>query len=180
MAETQKEAFRKYLETAGVIDALTKGTRRVPVSGLRGPRRPGTGWVCTPCANANADATTSVPQPVHALAPFRHPQCWCRCTRSRTSPRAPLSARRLRYVARARTLLPPTRPLAAHPRADRPAPTPTRTPRSRRSYIKSCLGGPTPAEYDAVVAENEALKTELADARATIADLQVRAGGDEA
>jgi len=28
------------------------------------------------------------------------------------------------------------------------------------------------------VAENEALKTELADARATIADLQVREGGE--
>lgn len=25
MAETKKESFRKYLESAGVIDALTKG-----------------------------------------------------------------------------------------------------------------------------------------------------------
>lgn len=42
------------------------------------------------------------------------------------------------------------------------------------SYVKACLGGPTPAEYDALLAERESLKRELEDARQQIADLQAK------
>jgi hypothetical protein len=31
MAETKKESFRKYLESAGVIDSLTKGSWFAPL-----------------------------------------------------------------------------------------------------------------------------------------------------
>jgi len=40
--------------------------------------------------------------------------------------------------------------------------------------VKACLGGPTPAEFDALLAERELLKKELDDARAQIAELQVK------
>ena len=40
------------------------------------------------------------------------------------------------------------------------------------SYIKTCLGGPTPAEYEALLAERELLKKELSDARQRIEELQ--------
>lgn len=42
------------------------------------------------------------------------------------------------------------------------------------SYIKACLGGPTPAEYEAVVAERDALRAELEDARREAADLAAK------
>ncbi len=39
----------------------------------------------------------------------------------------------------------------------------------RRSYIKGCLGGPTPAEFEALQAERDTLKRELEEARAQLA-----------
>lgn len=39
--------------------------------------------------------------------------------------------------------------------------------------MKVCLGGPTPAEQEALVAERDLLKKELADARQQIEDLKV-------
>lgn len=47
-------------------------------------------------------------------------------------------------------------------------------PSSRRSYIKSCLGGPTPADYETLLAEKEAVKAELDEARRVIAVLQAK------
>jgi hypothetical protein len=46
------------------------------------------------------------------------------------------------------------------------------------SYVKACLGGPTPAEYDALIAERESLKKELEDARQQIAELQAKASNN--
>lgn len=40
------------------------------------------------------------------------------------------------------------------------------------SYMKVCLGGPTPADYEALIAERELLKRELSDARQQIDELQ--------
>jgi hypothetical protein len=40
--------------------------------------------------------------------------------------------------------------------------------------MKVCLGGPTPAEHEALVAERDLLKKELAEARQQIEDLKVR------
>jgi hypothetical protein len=48
------------------------------------------------------------------------------------------------------------------------------------SYVKACLGGPTPAEYDALVAERESLKKELEDARQQIAELQAKVSSEHA
>lgn len=42
------------------------------------------------------------------------------------------------------------------------------------SYMKVCLGGPTPAEHEALVAERDLLKKELSDARQQIEELKVR------
>ncbi|WIA08318.1 hypothetical protein OEZ86_010926 [Tetradesmus obliquus] len=47
-------------------------------------------------------------------------------------------------------------------------------PKSAIDYVKACLGGPTPAEYDALIAERESLKKELEDARQQIAELQAK------
>lgn len=62
-------------------------------------------------------------------------------------------------------------------RAARPACMPLYSPPSHvacavRSYIKTCLGGPTPAEYEALLAERELLKKELSAARQQIEELQ--------
>ncbi len=43
-----------------------------------------------------------------------------------------------------------------------------------RRYIKASLGGPTPAEYEAVVAERDGLKRQLQEAQAKIAELEVK------
>lgn len=40
------------------------------------------------------------------------------------------------------------------------------------------MGGPTPAEYDALIAERESLKKELEDARQQIAELQAKVSSD--
>lgn len=40
--------------------------------------------------------------------------------------------------------------------------------------MKVCLGGPTPADYEALLAEREMLKRELSDARQQIEELQQR------
>lgn len=42
------------------------------------------------------------------------------------------------------------------------------------SYMKQCMGGPTPAEYEALLAERELLKKELSDARMQIEELQLK------
>lgn len=47
-------------------------------------------------------------------------------------------------------------------------------PKQGVDYIKACLGGPTPDEYEALLAEREALQRELADARQQLADLEAR------
>ncbi|KAF6263168.1 hypothetical protein COO60DRAFT_511621 [Scenedesmus sp. NREL 46B-D3] len=47
-------------------------------------------------------------------------------------------------------------------------------PKSAIDYVKACLGGPTPADYDALIAERESLKKELEDARQQIAELQAK------
>ena len=43
-----------------------------------------------------------------------------------------------------------------------------------RSYIKQCLGSPTPAEHEAVVAERDGLQKQLEEANQLIAELQAR------
>jgi len=40
--------------------------------------------------------------------------------------------------------------------------------------MKTCLGGPTPAEHEALLAERELLKRELSDARQQIEELQLK------
>lgn len=40
------------------------------------------------------------------------------------------------------------------------------------SYMKVCLGGPTPADYEALLAEREMLKRELSDARQQLEELR--------
>ncbi|KAI8464245.1 MAG: hypothetical protein J3K34DRAFT_474477 [Monoraphidium minutum] len=47
-------------------------------------------------------------------------------------------------------------------------------PKQAVDYIKAVLGGPTPAEHDALRAEREALRAELEEARRTVADLKAR------
>ncbi len=42
------------------------------------------------------------------------------------------------------------------------------------SYIKASLGGPTPAEYETLRAERDALASDLALAQQTIAELQAK------
>jgi hypothetical protein len=42
------------------------------------------------------------------------------------------------------------------------------------SYIKQCLGSPTPAEHEAVVAERDGLQKQLEEANQLIAELQAR------
>lgn len=42
------------------------------------------------------------------------------------------------------------------------------------SYVKGCLGGPTPDEYKALATEREALRRELEEAQQTIAQLQAK------
>lgn len=65
---------------------------------------------------------------------------------------------------------------AAHPRIPAHKQPIAAPPPRPPSYIKACLGGPTPAEHEAVLAENEALKGELAGARAELAALQSKVG----
>lgn len=65
-----QNAFRRYLESAGVIDALTKGrcVRAPPQATARTERQP-----LLQCPPAAPDARLT------------WLQCWCRCTRSLTS-----------------------------------------------------------------------------------------------
>jgi hypothetical protein len=42
------------------------------------------------------------------------------------------------------------------------------------SFIKASLGGPTPAEYETLRAERDALASELTIAKQTIAELQAK------
>lgn len=42
------------------------------------------------------------------------------------------------------------------------------------SYVKVCLGGPTPADYEALLAERELLKKELSDARQQLEELRLK------
>jgi hypothetical protein len=163
-ADTHKEAFRKYLDTAGVIDALTKGTSAV---------------VCCAPGDVRACLGRMVhrPLPVDAalITARTWLQCLCLCTRSLTSPsrawsECPPCTRSHADQSPAR---PPARP---HVRPEhRPASDPTTAPAiTACSYIKACLGGPTPAEYETLAAERESLKRELEEARKTIADLQAK------
>lgn len=54
--------------------------------------------------------------------------------------------------------------------------TPRFCPPPLDSYIKQCLGSPTPAEYEAVVAERDGLQKQLEEANQLIAELQSRVG----
>ncbi|GBF88360.1 hypothetical protein Rsub_01072 [Raphidocelis subcapitata] len=101
--DTNKEAFRRYLESAGVVDALTKGTSV--------PARP--------------------------------------------------SAASLGCVL-----------VSLYEEPDKP--------RQAVDYVKSCLGGPTPAEYEAVAAERDALKADLEEAQRAVAQLQAKVQALEA
>jgi hypothetical protein len=40
--------------------------------------------------------------------------------------------------------------------------------------MKTCLGGPTPGEFDAMVAERDSLKRQLEDAQATVTELKAK------
>lgn len=42
------------------------------------------------------------------------------------------------------------------------------------SYVKVCLGGPTPADFEALLAERELLKKELSDARQQLEELRLK------
>lgn len=42
------------------------------------------------------------------------------------------------------------------------------------SYIKQCLGSPTPGDYEAVVAERDGLQRQLEEANQMVAELQSR------
>lgn len=57
-------------------------------------------------------------------------------------------------------------PLPAHSSAPDPAAF-LRNP----SYVKTCLGSPTPAEYEAVVAERDELKIEVQELKAKVEEL---------
>lgn len=47
------------------------------------------------------------------------------------------------------------------------------------SYIKGLLGGPTPAEYDALKQETEDLKQQLESAKKQLEDLQAKVWNSE-
>mmetsp|Transcript_22640 Transcript_22640/g.38584 ORF Transcript_22640/g.38584 Transcript_22640/m.38584 type:complete len:89 (-) Transcript_22640:652-918(-) len=47
-------------------------------------------------------------------------------------------------------------------------------PKQVLEYIKGALGAPTPAEFEALVAERDGLKRQLADAQARIAELDAK------
>ncbi|KAG2454546.1 hypothetical protein HYH02_000391 [Chlamydomonas schloesseri] len=53
-------------------------------------------------------------------------------------------------------------------------------PKTALDYIKQCLGSPTPAEYEAVVAERDGLQKQLEEANQLIAELQSRVQALEA
>ncbi|KAG2436361.1 hypothetical protein HXX76_006668 [Chlamydomonas incerta] len=53
-------------------------------------------------------------------------------------------------------------------------------PKTALDYIKQCLGSPTPAEYEAVVAERDGLQKQLEEANQLIAELQSRVQSLEA
>jgi hypothetical protein len=50
-------------------------------------------------------------------------------------------------------------------------------PKQAIEYVKACLGGPTTAEHEALLAERELLRRELADAQQQIAALQAQVEG---
>lgn len=74
MAET-KGSFRKYLESAGVIDALTKGLL--------------TGLTSSTCPGAPALCGTWFLMLMLLLCDLPPAQCWSPCTRSLTNPSRP-------------------------------------------------------------------------------------------
>eukprot|EP00798_Chlamydomonas_sp_ICE-L_P024963 gene24963-10621_t len=53
-------------------------------------------------------------------------------------------------------------------------------PKQAQDYIKAALGAPTPAEYEAVVAERDSLKRQLEEAQLKISEMEAKdAGGEE-
>ena len=122
--EQKKEAFRKYLESAGVIDSLTKGAP---------PSHP----------------ASLFPR---SLTPFRRP-----LTRP-SSPRVPLVSP-----------LPPAVLVSLYEEPDKPA--------TAIDYLKANLGGPTPAEFEALTEERNALAAELETCKKELAEAQAKLEG---
>jgi hypothetical protein len=123
MADTKKEAYRKYLESAGVVDALTKGA-----SPAKSP------------ALLQVFLTSTVLAVLVSLY---------------EEPDKPRSA--VEYVPTQSALF----NSAGHV-----------TTLNSCSYIKTVLGAPTPAEYDAVLAERDALKKQLEDTQQRVGELE--------
>jgi hypothetical protein len=71
MADNQKEAFRKYLESAGVIDALTKGLHAPCFATIL------RALPCSDLCSVLSDNTVM--------------QCWCPYMKNQTSQSRPLS-----------------------------------------------------------------------------------------
>ena len=122
--EQKKEAFRKYLESAGVIDSLTKG---VPPS-----------------------------HPASLFPPFAHPVP--ASADPPISPRVPLVSP-----------LPPAVLVSLYEEPDKPA--------TAIDYLKANLGGPTPAEFEALTEERNALAAELETCKKELAEAQAKLEG---
>ncbi|KAL0034159.1 hypothetical protein WJX77_000947 [Trebouxia sp. C0004] len=53
-------------------------------------------------------------------------------------------------------------------------------PKNASDYIKGLLGGPTPAEYDALKHEKEGLKQQLESTKKQLEDLQAKGASSDA
>ena len=131
MAETKKESFRKYLESAGVIDSLTKGMQ----------------MLLLPRLQVFHDSATLLPWYIRMLC--RDPSDVLSCSGSL-----------LLAVL-----------VALYEEPDKPP--------NATSSIVQLLGGPSPEEYNALLAERDELAEKLKDAEEELAQLKVRPCDDQ-
>ena len=141
MATNKKEAFRQYLEAAGVLDTISKS-------------------VALSCTSLLLPSRLLL-----ALAELAsvYLQFWSACMKSLSDQRMLLSKLSTLFATVHRALS----CVCVYFRVKL-------TMLSDFSYIKGLLGGPTPAEYDALKQEKEDLKQQLESTKKQLEDLQAK------